>query len=433
MKSVGKASVYKGILFFSHDDKQLRIMNPGYLVVDAQGKIEAVSEKAVNYPGYKVKDFGSKLICPGLIDLHTHLPQLPIIGQGREHLLDWLNHFTYPAEAHFSDPAAAKSASELFFQELIANGTTFAAVYPTLHYQASEAAFQSAANAGLRLLMGNVIMTRNAPDFLAQDFEQSKDEAIRLIEKWHGYDGDRIQYAFTPRFAVNCTENEMAEIGRFAHHYKTYIQTHLAETPEELEWVKQIFPSSRSYTHLYDSVGLLTDKTLLAHCIYLDDSEVELIAERQSVAVHCPASNRFLQSGIFPFRRREESGIRLGIGTDIAGGYHISMFSEMRDTIETSKMINFIDEQQKTSVLSQSEAFYYATLGAAKSLAMDDQIGTFRPGLDADFLVIDDEGWNPFYQRDFFDDVNHRISRLIYQFRPEVLEAVYVRGSVISV
>ena len=422
--------VFKGTIVHSLSPTELKIIERGALVVDEHGKIIEVTQKIdfKTYPNCIIHDFKDKIICPGFIDLHVHLPQYAFVGQGADELLAWLEKYTFPAEKRFENSEFAGNCSAIFFDELLSYGTTTAAVYPTLHKEATDIAFGYAAHLGLRLIMGKVLMDQNSPTGLTEDTEKGMDESVELLEKWHGFDNHRIQYAFTPRFAITCSERSMQKVGDAAKKYNVFIQTHLSENRGELEAVKSFFPKAKSYADVYYSSGILTEKTLLAHCIYLSETEKNYLKETGAVPVHCPTSNRFLQSGVFPFRKNEAEGLTIGLGSDVAGGYELSMLHEMKEAIEMSKVNNIIHYQDKQNVLSQNEAFYYGTLGGAKAIGMDHIIGNFETGKEADFLVLDDSEINPFNDFDFYQETEHRISRLIYRSSKSCVKAVYIRG-----
>jgi guanine deaminase len=421
---------YKGIIVHSKSRKDIEVINPGVLIVSSEGEIVDVTTTIdfETYPNIIIHDFQDKIICPGFIDLHLHLPQYEFVGLGSDQLLEWLNKYTFPAERRYQDENHARKAIEVFFNELLDYGTTTAAVYPTIHKKATDLAFGYAAHSGIRLIMGKVLMDQNAPEYLLQDISQGIDESIELIEKWDGFNNNQIQYALTPRFAITCSSESLRKIRDVMEKYDTFLQSHLSENRSELEFVKSIYPNSASYTHVYHDYGLLNEKALMAHCIYLNDDEMHLIKSTGTIPVHCPTSNRFLQSGIFQLRKFEDLDINFGIGTDVAGGYEISLLHEMKEVIEMSKMYNIAHPNDMKETVKMEEVFYYGTLGGAKALNMDDRIGNFEKGKEADFIVLDDTMINPYHEFENYQDVHDRMYRLIYRSSKESVKSVFIKG-----
>jgi guanine deaminase len=421
---------YKGIIVHSISRHELEIINPGVLIVDEDGTIVETGKDVDfhSYPNVIIHDFKQKIICPGFIDLHLHLPQYEFVGLGSEQLLSWLKKYTFPAEKRYEDEAHARAAIEVFFNELLHYGTTTAAVYPTIHRKSTDLAFGYAAHSGIRLIMGKVNMDQNAPDFLLQDIEQNVSETLDLIDKWHGFNDGQLQYAVTPRFAITCSSDLLTELSAIAKDKNTYIQSHLAENRDELKSVKTIHKNHDSYTHIYADHGLLSSKTLMAHCIYLSDEEIDLIKETNTTPVHCPTSNRFLQSGIFPLREFESKGINFGIGTDVAGGYEISLLHEMKEVIEMGKMYNILNYTNPQPTITMEEVMYYGTLGGAIAIGQEDRLGNFQKGKEADFIVLDDDTINPYHEFDNYQTVSDRLYRLIYRSSKESIQSVFIKG-----
>lgn len=431
MKTKDSVQIFKGIFVHSLSAKEWEILETGFLVTDSNGIILEFSDNLNydDYPNAIIHDFKEQIICPGFIDLHLHLPQYELVGLGADELLEWLKSYTFPAEERFASEAFARSAIAIFFNELIAYGTTTAAIYPSIHKRATDIAFGYGAYMGIRLIMGKVLMDQNSPDFLIEDTQKGIDDSVELIEKWHGFDDGRIQYAVTPRFAVSCSTELMKKAGEVAEKYDTYIQSHLAENRSELAFIKELFPKQKSYTDVYYEANLLGSKSLMAHCIYLSDDEIALLEKSNSIPVHCPTSNRFLQSGVFPFRKMEQHRLNIALGSDVAGGYELSLLHEMREAIEMSKIHNIVNPEEKAPALHLEEAFYYGTLAAAKALGMEDKIGNFKAGKIADFVVLDDRSVNPYVEiNNHYQSVEERMSRLIYRSSKECVKAVYVKA-----
>lgn len=347
-----------------------------------KGRITAVSEIDEEVP--------RQLILPGLIDLHTHMAQYPNIGLGQNTLLDWLDQVTYPTEAKLSDVDIANHVANRFVSALIRFGTSTAVVFPSSQNTSVEAVFQAAEQAGIRLISGIVAMDRNAPESLCRDRFEIVDATDRFAERWHGAGDGRLQMSVLPRYALSCSPELMRDLADRARLRNWVIQTHLAENPNEIKAIATAFPNHASYTDIYADMGLVTRKSMFAHGIFLSDRDVQTLADAGSTIVHCPSSNRFLTSGVFPFRNRIDAGVRVGIGTDVSGGYSLSMLMEIREALETAKTRHLLSPGEATDI-SLANVLYAATLGAADAIDMADQIGSIEVGKAADLLVIHDD------------------------------------------
>ncbi len=355
----------------------------GALIVE-RGKIAALgpaqSILAGLPAGLAVADHGGNLLLPGFIDSHIHYPQLDVIAAGGRELLDWLQDHTFVEERRFADSAHAAEVAEFFLDELARNGTTSALVLGTVHRGSVDAFFEAAARRGLRMIAGKVMMDRNAPAELCDSPAAADADSRALLERWHGK--DRLDYAITPRFAVTSSEAELQVAGTLARDYPdAFIHSHLAENRAELDWVRELFPSSRSYLAVYDRFGLLRDRAIYAHCIYLDAADRRRMAESGAAAAFCPTSNLYLGSGLFDVAAADAAGMRFSTATDVGGG---SSFSMLR-TLDEARKVARLQGQD----LSPLRAFYLATLGAARCLRLDDRIGHFAVGAEADFIVLD--------------------------------------------
>lgn len=355
----------------------------GVLLI-ADGKVQQVGDAQVLLPSLsgdvEILDRRGKLIMPGFIDTHIHYPQTDIIASYGEQLLDWLNKYTFPAEREFANEAHAAEVADFFLQELLRNGTTTAMVMGTVHSVSVDAFFKAAQQRDMRMIAGKVLMDRHAPEYLQDTAQQGYDESLALIESWHGQ--GRLSYAITPRFAPTSTEAQLELAGALAkEHPTTYIHTHVAENPHEVEWVASLFPQHRSYLDVYDHHGLLRERSNYAHCIYLDDADRERMAASQASMAFCPTSNLFLGSGLFDHQQALDLKLRVGLATDVGGG---SSFNMLQTANEAYKV-----QQLNNRSLTPEQAFYLLTLGGAHALFLDDVIGNFAAGKEADFLIID--------------------------------------------
>jgi len=366
------------------DDQAALWHEDGLLVVE-DGRIKAAGDYAALAstlpPGLAPVDYRGKVIAPGFIDTHLHYPQTDMIASASPGLLPWLETYTFPSERRFEDPAHARATAEFFLDELLRCGTTTAVVYCTVHPQSVDAFFEASEARNLRMVAGKVLMDRNCPDFL-RDIEGDLGQSEDLINKWHKR--GRSLYAITPRFAPTSTDVQLRLTGELAaRHPDTFIQTHVSENKDECRWVNELFPQARSYLDVYDRYGLMRPRALFGHCIWLDDEDFARMAATGSAASVCPTSNLFLGSGLFDFERADSARALLSLGTDVGAGTSFSMLQTMNEAYKVARL--------KGSYLPALRMFYLATLGAARSMRLDDTIGSFRPGLEADFVVLDRE------------------------------------------
>jgi guanine deaminase len=355
----------------------------GALIVE-NGRIAALgptqSILAQMPEGTVVVDHGRNLLLPGFIDSHIHYAQSDVIAAGGRQLLDWLQDYTFAEERRFADPEHAARVAEFFLDELARNGTTTALVFCTVHRVSVDAFFNAAAGRRLRMIAGKVMMDRNAPADLCDSPAASDAESRALLERWHGM--DRLHYAITPRFAPTSSEAQLQVAGTLAREYPdAFIHSHLAENRDELRWVHELFPASRSYLEVYDHFGLLRERAIYAHCIYLDAADRRRMAQSGAAAAFCPTSNLYLGSGLFDIAATDVAGMHFSTATDVGGG---SSFSMLR-TLDEARKIARLQGQD----LAPLRAFYLATLGAARCLGLEDRIGQLEAGAEADFIVLD--------------------------------------------
>ena len=327
-------------------------------------------------------DHRPHLILPGFVDTHLHFPQMQVIGSYAANLLEWLNTYTFPEECRFVESAHAERIARHFFDEMIRHGTTTAAAYCSVHKASADAFFAEALRRDMRMVAGKVMMDRNAPQGLLDTPQMGYDETRAVIEQWHGKGRNHV--AITPRFAITSTPEQMSAAQALAREFPDlHVQTHLSENREEIDFTCSLFPDAIDYTDIYARYGLMGRKTLLGHCIHLSEREMDVMSETGAVAVHCPTSNLFLGSGLFPFRglTTRKNPVRVSFATDIGGGTSYSM---LRTMDEAYKIQQLLGER-----LNPFESFYYMTLGNARALSLEDRIGTLEPGTDADFIVLD--------------------------------------------
>lgn len=422
--------IFKAILISPQSPTKLDVYAPGYLVIDKNGFIEEITKKnpRAKYKNYKFEDHSACVICPGFIDVHNHLPQYAFAGIGDNELLPWLKKYIFPREKKFENARLAKNAAEIFFADLIKNGTTTTVTYVTIHKKATDLAFEAAKKSKIRAIIGKVMMDQNSPLFLTEDTKKSLTESRELIEKWHKKN-DRLFYVLTPRFAITCSFSMLEQIGKIAHEKNVYIQTHLAENLNEVAFTKKIFPGFKNYTDIYARADLLGPQTILAHNIYLSKSEIAIIKKTGARLAHCPTSNRFLKNGIMPYRHYQKQKLIMGLGTDVAGGFSLSMFNEMKEAIENSKYLDLFSKgKEEAPPMTSQEAFYLATLGGARVLSLNKEIGSLKKGKKADFLIIDHQKADPFGAKSTYTSPEQILSKLIYRGDQTMIKNVYIQG-----
>ncbi|WP_338560706.1 guanine deaminase [Acinetobacter sp. KS-LM10] len=363
-----------------HD--QVRYVEDGLLITQ-NGKIQWFGfwqdgQKQLS-ANIQVQHYPDQLIVPGFIDTHIHFPQTEMVGAYGEQLLEWLNTYTFPTELQFADKAYADQIAHFFVNELLKNGTTTALVFCTVHPESVDALFEAAERHQMRLIAGKVMMDRHAPEGLCDTAETAYTDSKALIEKWHGK--GRNLYAITPRFAPTSTPEQLEKAGQLKAEYPdVYVHTHSSENKNEIEWVKALFPEQKGYLDVYHHFGLTGSKSVFAHCVHLEDSEWDCMHQTDSAIAFCPTSNLFLGSGLFPLKKTWDKQVKVGLGTDIGAG---TSFNQLQTLNEAYKV-----QQLQGDKLSAFESLYHATIGGAKALQLEDKLGNFNVGKEADFVVI---------------------------------------------
>ncbi len=423
-----------------------------FVDVDAEGRIASVTPVgersaaagAADPSGQRpaIVDVRPAVILPGLVDLHAHLPQLPNAGLGAGlDLLTWLERDIFPLERGFDHDAAAALAPRAF-AAFAAAGTTTALLYGAVFAASLEAAFEAAREHGIRAVIGKVMMDRLRYDDRLPDsevLEVSLREAADLCDRWNGADGDRLRYAFTPRFAVSCSEAMLRESATLARERGAYWQTHLSEDRGELAEVARLFPDAADYLDVYDRAGGLGDRTVLAHAIHLSDREIARVAETGTRLAHCPASNLFLASGVMPLARYLAAGIVVGLGSDVAAGPDLSIFGAMRVGAYTQNALRVVAGDPHP-ILGPLDWLRMGSLEGARALGLADRIGSVEAGKEADLLVVDPRLTDPLALDgdggpdaggsggDVLADAGALVSRLIFRPHPSMVRGAFVRG-----
>ena len=318
------------------------------------------------------------LILPGFVDAHVHAVQTDVIASPGRSLLDWLERFTFPAEARFAEQRVCEEVASFFLHELLRNGTTTASIFASVHPGSCDAVFLQAHVLGMRINCGKVLMDRHVPEAVRDSPDLAQRQSVELINRWHGK--GRLRYAITPRFAPTSSPEQMRVAGELlAMRGDLHLQSHLAENRDEVRWVSELYPDARSYLDVYDRYGLLGHRATYAHCIWLDAADRRRMAGAGAGIAFCPTSNLFLGSGLFDLQSCAEAGIAIGLGSDVGGGTSFSMLRTMSEAYKVAQLQGYTADP--------GLCLYLGTLGAARALGLDDFIGNFAIGKEADFIV----------------------------------------------
>lgn len=418
-----KDYILKGNICYSQNLQTIRCVENGYVVClngKSAGVFDEIPEK---YENLAVKDFGDKLIIPGLVDMHVHAPQYSFrsIGMDME-LLDWLEARAFPEEGKFSDVEYAKKAYGIFVDDLLKSATTRACIFASRHVEGTWVLMDLLEKSGLVSYVGKVNMDRNAPDYLKEEnAEKSAEDTIRWIEGAAKH-FQNTKPIITPRFIPSCTDPLMERLGEIQKEYNLPVQSHLSENLSEIELVKELCPTSKFYGDAYHQFGLFGGDvpTIMAHCVHPPKEEMEMMKEQGIFVAHCPQSNINVLSGIPPIRDFLDEGIRVGLGCDIAGGTVLSIFRAMIEAIQLSKLRWRLVDQSKRP-LTVEEAFYLGTIGGGSFFG---KVGSFEEGYELDAVVLDDTTL-PYPQE---LTVAERLERMIYLSDERHVVGKFVRG-----
>lgn len=413
----------KGDICYSKSMTELSTIEQGFLICK-DGKVEGVFENLPKeYEGIKVKDYGKQLIIPGLIDLHMHAPQYTYRGLHMDlELLEWLNSYTFPAEAKYEDEEYARKQYGNFVDRMVKSATTRACIFGTIHVEATLILMELLEKAGLRTMVGKVNMDRNSPDYLR---EKSVSQATEDTRYWVQEAKKRFQNTIpilTPRFTPSCSDELMEELKKIQTEMGVPFQSHLSENRGEIEWVKELCPYAKYYGQAYSHFGLFGGDcpTVMAHCIYSCEEEIQDMKEHGVYIAHCPESNMNVVAGIAPIRKYLQEGLHVGLGSDVAGGTTENLFAAMMHAIQASKLRwRLVDDT--LSPLTATEVFYLATKGGGEFFG---KVGSFEKGYEFDAVILDDshipnqEGLT----------ISERLERFIYLNQEKDIQAKYVAG-----
>lgn len=412
--------VLKGQIIYSPQPTQLITQENGFLICD-EGKVAGVfSELPKKYTHLPLIDYGNAIIIPGLIDLHLHAPQYSFIGSGMDmELIPWLNHYAFVEESKYADESYASSAYTYFVNDLVKSPTTRAVIFATLHVPATQILTNLLEQSGLNAFIGKVNMDRNSPDDLCEETTAS----IEATKTWlSNFKNTRVKPILTPRFIPSCSNPLLDSLGDMAKNLSLPVQSHLSENLAEIKWVQELHPDSSCYGNAYEKYGLFGNysPTIMAHCVHPSEIELDLIKKHKVYVAHCPQSNINLSSGIAPIRKMLEKDIRIGLGTDIAGGFSLSLFRAMCDAIQVSKLYRILIDSTSTP-LTASEVFYMGTKGGGSFWG---KVGSFEPEYEFDAVVLDDTS----IKGTLNFSLEQRLERLIYLSTNQNIIAKYVNG-----
>lgn len=418
--------IMKGNIIFSKDKSEFYIQEHAYLVcVDGlcAGVFETLPEQYQDLP---CKDYEDCLIIPGMTDLHVHAPQYSYRGLGMDmELIDWLNAHAFPEESKFADLEYAKRAYSIFVNDLVKSTTTRACIFGTLHKEATLLLMELLEDTGMKAYVGKVNMDRNSPEILR---EESVEEASKITEQWilEAERFDNVRQILTPRFIPSCSDELMREISRLQKKYELPMQSHLSENLGEIEWVKELCPDSKFYGDAYDQFELFGGEcpTIMAHCVHSSEEEIALMKEKNVFVAHCPQSNTNIASGIAPIRIYLDKDMKVGLGSDVAGGAHLSIMRAMTDAIQCSKL-RWRMYDQSLKPLNFEEAFYLATKGGGEFFG---KVGSFEEGYEFDALVLDDE--NLPHPQEL--TLKERLERVVYLGDDRNVKNKYVAGRLVK-
>lgn len=430
--------VFIGPLIHTNENEEL-IIKKNVAVFIEDGKIINVAENpSTNQQRIddSVADFCAnevnvlslgQFMTPGFIDGHTHPVQFPNLGLGySKHLLDWLETYTFPLERQYIDTKFAERVFEAVVKRTIEMGTTTACYFASLYAEASVILAEKTAKLGQRAFIGKVNMNAPRDDGYCESTEKSIKNTLAFIKSIEQIGNPLVKPIVTPRFALSCDMELMRELAKIAKARDLHIQTHVSENKDEIIAVKRAYPDQPSYAAVYDSAGLLTSKTVLAHGVYLGDSELAIIKERGTAVIHCPSSNTNLKSGLCDVQRLKTNGIKVGLGTDVSGGASYSMLNEMRSVLQVSNYLSLTRDNY--TPLSYKDVFHMATLGGAKALSIEDKVGNLAPGKQFDALIIDLNAKDSLLDNFKEYTLEENFQRFIYAGDERNIVSVYVNG-----
>lgn len=416
--------IYKAHILFTKEKDHFEVLENGYILVDKGVVVDVCQSLPEQYKSVEVVDFGDKLLIPAMNDMHVHAPQYRNQGIAMDlELLPWLDNYTFPEESKYKDVSYAKRMYSRFVRDLWRVGTMRTVAFATLHRESTRLLMQLFQKAGMGAMVGKVDMNRNSPDTLTETVEDAVAANEALIAEFNQPDALVIPI-ITPRFVPSCTPQMLRACGELARKYNLPVQSHLSENRGEIAWVKELEPESKHYGDAYNRYGLFGQTpTIMAHCVWTEGDELEMMKRNGVMVAHCPTSNFNLSSGMAPIRTFLNEGIKVGLGSDISGGHELSIFKMMVYAIQVSKMQYCADKSKP--FLTLPEAFWIATKSAGSFFG---KVGSFEKGYEFDALVIDDHELN----HDHYS-LLHRLERFIYIGDDRQIAHRFCRGKEITI
>lgn len=424
-----KREIFVGPLVHSNEKGELITYDRAAVLVE-NGKIcnVTVNPQSNEMIGENVTILSEKqFLMPGFIDCHTHAVQFPNLGLGYDkNLLDWLETYTFPLEKKYVDEKFAEHVFKNVVKRTLAMGTTTACYFASLYRKASMILAQSVAHYGQRAFIGKVNMNVQRNDGYYESTAESIKNTVEFVNDILNLNNPLIKPIITPRFALSCDMELMKELGKLAKEKDLHVQTHISENLDEIEAVRNMFTDYPSYAAVYETAGLLTNKTVLAHAIYLTDKEIALLKQNNTAVVHCPSSNTCLKSGLCDVQKLKSEGLKVGLGTDVAGGQSANIMEAMRSALQVSTHLAMLKDDYKP--LNYKDVFYMATLGGAKSLAIDKEVGNLIAGKQFDALIIDMSVSDGPLDDFMSYKLEEQIQRFIFSGDDRNIVAVYISG-----
>ncbi|KAK1705688.1 guanine deaminase [Colletotrichum lupini] len=443
------ASAFHGAVIHSLGPNQVEILDSAGIIVGSDGLISefytqiSIEELSAKLPGdQKVKVLAKgQFISPGFIDTHNHAPQWAMRGQGQGlHILDWLDQVTFPHEARFSDPTYARKVYESCVKGFLKQGITTASYYGSKHAEATKILADICHKLNQRAFVGKCNMDRNAPSYLHDESAESSlketEECVKHIRQIDPT-GQLIRPVLTPRFAICCTPDLLEGLGQMASQDpELAIQTHFNEAEQEIKATRELFPQFSSEADLYQHYGLLNQRSILAHCTFMTDYEMERVKELQCGVAHCPISNMTVGGGFMAASIRQflTKGIKVGLGTDSGGGFSSSMLDSVRQAIIASNAREVMSGG-KDKALSLDEVFYLSTLGGAQVCCLEDKVGNFAIGKAFDAILVTsslDEAFGVMTVREETDSLRTVFEKFLMTGDDRNIAQVYVQGRLVK-
>ncbi|MBO5772435.1 MAG: amidohydrolase family protein [Clostridia bacterium] len=417
-----KVKILRGNIVYAKSDKELQEINAGYVVI-RDGVIDGVySQLPTQYQDVVVEDFQNDVIIPAFSDLHVHAPQYPQRGLAMDKILaEWLDQYTFPLEEKYANLDFATQVYDSFCDDLIANGTFHVAIYGTIHTEATSHLIERLEKKGLYAYVGKVNMDQNCPDGLKETVEDSLLETERFLQKYAS--NVTAKPILTPRFAPTCTQKLLCGLGKLAQKYQVGVQTHLVESLWEAQEAKRLFPDVECDTEIYEKAGLLGYGPFIGgHFIFPSNKDVEILKKYNGIAVHCPDATVNVIAGIMPFATLASQGVKIGLGSDIAAGHNLGIYTQVAKTVQLSKIKSFYEEGH--SPVSFAQAFYHATKVGG---ALFGKVGSIEQGYEANLLVV--KNTSDHYQK--LSPIQS-VERFCHVGQPNQIVARFLRGEKIQ-